>query len=1081
MHTSRHAPALVAALIALSPAVLLAQQRRSNEPLETDSRPLRFRYLGPPSAGRISAVAGILGNIATYYAGAASGGVWKTTDGGKTFEPVFDAQPVQAIGALAVAPSDPNVVWAGTGEAWVIRPSDVMGDGIYKSTDAGKTWTNRGLRETGRIGRVIVHPGDPNVVYACALGRATGPQPERGVYRTRDGGATWERVLHVDADTGCSGLAMDAKDPNVLLAGTWQVVMHTWAMFSGGPGSGVYLSRDGGTTWNKLENGLPKPPVGKIDVAIAPTNSRRMYALVQTPNQGSLWRSDDAGTSWRVVSWDRTLIGRAGYYIRLGVSTGDENEVLVASSTLHRSTDGGRTFTDLRGGCGDCHDVWIDPANPDHFVVTGDNSMGITTTHGRSFTPVTLPIGQMYHVAVDDRVPYWVYSNRQDGPTVRGPSDTPVPVTNVPSYAERRAGPGGPGPGGGGLGGGGAVPPSPWQQRIGGCESGFTLPLPGDPEVVWATCYGNEVTRWDGRLNRARSVSPWIHTLDSPPTRLKYRCHWTPPLAIDPFDPDTVYYGCQVIFRTSNAGQSWEVISPDLSTRDPSRIVSSGGVVGDNLGQFYGEVVYAIAPSPREKGLIWAGTNDGKIWNTRDGGKTWNDLTKNVTGLKEWGTVARIEPSSFDPRTAYVAVDHHIMDDRDPYLYKTADYGRTWRKISDGLPKGHPLDYALTVAENPNRRGMLFAGTGHGLYYSLDDGGTWTQLKDGLPAAPVTWVAVQKRHHDVVVSTYGRGLYALHDATPLEQSSEIAADAPAHLFTPRAAFRLGRSGRAEVNFHLKADGAAQLDVLDGQEVIRTLKLRGRAGLNRTAWDLRHEGPKQVELRTLPPDNPFIWDEPRFKGQATRPVIHWGIQGPQRLGPIAAPGQYSVRLTLDGKSWTRPLQVVKDPSIATPDADLVASTRTQIRIRDDINATVDMINRLEVVRKQVEDILQANQDGGEAGVVEELRTFDKKALDVELALLSRTEMHSDDKWYVEAYKVYLSLLWLSGVVGTGAGDVAGGADHRPTDAALTWLAEIERELAAARVAFTTLMEKELPVVNGAITAKGLPPLAAATTQ
>jgi photosystem II stability/assembly factor-like uncharacterized protein len=387
--------------------------------------------MGPPSSGRIAAVAGIPGDTRTYYAGAASGGVWKTTDGGATFAPIFDDQPVQAIGALAVAPSDPNIVWAGTGEAWVIRPSDVMGDGIYKSTDAGATWKKMGLDETGRIGRIIVHPSNPRIVFVCALGRTTGPQPERGVYRTTNGGESWDRVLFVDPDTGCSGLAMDAKDPDVLIAGTWQVVMHTWAMFSGGPGSGIHISRDGGTTWKKAEHpGLPKPPAGKIDVAIAPSDSKRMYALIQTPNQGSLWRSDDAGASWKVVSWDRRLIGRAGYYIRVSVNPANADEVLVANSSFHRSLDGGLTFSiSGGGGCGDCHDIWMDPKNPDHWVATGDGGMGITTNHGQSFTSVTLPIGQMYHVAVDNRVPYWIYSNRQDDGTMRGPSTSPVAST----------------------------------------------------------------------------------------------------------------------------------------------------------------------------------------------------------------------------------------------------------------------------------------------------------------------------------------------------------------------------------------------------------------------------------------------------------------------------------------------------------------------------------------------------------------------------------------------------------------------------------------------------------------------------
>jgi photosystem II stability/assembly factor-like uncharacterized protein len=1042
-----------------------AMQGRGGQPAQPQPvPPLRFRFMGPAPSGRIASVAGIPGDKTTYYAGAASGGVWKTTDGGQTFAPVFDDQPVQAIGALAVAPSDPKTVWAGTGEAWVIRPTDVTGDGIYKSADAGATWTHMGLRETGRIGRIVVHPSNPQIVFACALGRATGPQQERGVYRTTNGGTTWERVLFVDPDTGCSGIAMDAVDPNVLLAGTWQVVMHTHGMFSGGPGSAVYLSRDGGSTWTKLTSGLPKPAVGKIDVAIAPSDSRRMYALIQTANQGSLWRSDDAGANWRVVSRDRRLIGRAGYYIRVTVNPANADEVLVANSSFHRSTDGGLTFPITGGGCGDCHDIWMDPEDPGHWVATGDGGMGITTNHGESFTSIVLPIGQMYHVAVDNRVPYWIYSNRQDDGTMRGPADSPVPVSNVPSYAPPA--PAGPGRGGRGRGGGfGRGATTPWDTSIGGCESGFTIPNPRNPDVIWASCYGNEVTRYDHRTRRARSVSPWKHTLDHEPTKLKYRCHWTPPLAMDPFEDDTVYYGCQVIFRTANGGQSWDVISPDLSTGDPSRIVFSGGIIGDNLGQFYGAVVYAIAPSPIQKGLIWAGTNDGKVWYTRDGGKKWVDVTKNVTGMAPWGTIAKIEPSSFDPATAYMVVDYHIMDGRDPFIYKTADFGRTWTRISDGLPHGHPLAYVLSLAENPNRRGMLFAGTGNGFYHSMDDGKTWTQLGDGLPAAPVTWIVVQKDHHDVVVSTYGRGLYILGDITRLEQADRVTMTSGAFLYAPRPGFRQARSGSAEFLYTLQRapSGPVQIEILDAAgTVVRSMSSPGGEGLNRAAWDLRHDGPRQVELRTIPPDNPAIWEEPRFRGQQTRPIIHWGIQQPQRLGPIAAPGKYSVRLRADGATLSQPFEVLKDPAIASPVEDIAVSTKMQVRIRDDMNAAVDMINGIEIVRKQIEDHLKAH--AARPDVVKALRDLDARIMNAELQLLSRTELHSDDKWYVEAYRVYMNLVWLSGVVGTGAGDVAGGADYRPTDASVEVLAEIEKDLAAAKAAFDVLMQQEVPAYN-----------------
>jgi len=1055
------------ALLAVVAAIGLHAQRQGGAP-EGDQplEPLRFRYIGPASAGRIASVAGIPGDQKTYYAGAASGGVWKTTDGGQTFEPVFDDQPAQAIGALAVAQSNPSIVWAGTGEAWAIRDADVMGDGVYKSADAGKTWTNMGLRETGRIGRILIHPTNPDVVFACALGRTTGPQEERGVFRTTDGGRNWQRVLFVNPDTGCSGIDMDPKDPNVLLAGTWEVVMHTWAMFSGGPGSGVYRSRDGGATWQRLEHpGLPKSPVGKIDVAIAPSNGRRMFALIQTPNQGSLWRSDDAGDTWKAVSWDRRLIGRAGFYIRVAVNPQNPDEVFVANSSFHRSTDGGLTFPPNTTRCGDCHDIWIDPKNPDHWIVTDDAGMTITRDHAKTNISITLPIGQMYHVAIDDQVPYWVYSNRQDDGTMRGPSTSPVPVTNVPSYSAAQGARGGGFGGGGGGGGGRGGAAVAWQAGIGGCESGFTIAVPGNPDVVWATCYANEVTRFDNRLGSARSVSPWIHTLDSEPNKTKYRCHWTPPLAFDPFEKETVYYGCQVIFKTDDQGQTWKIISPDLSTQDPSRIVSSGGIVGDNLGQFYGEVVFAIAPSKLQKGLIWAGTNDGLIWFTRDGGRNWNNVTKNVSGLMRWGTIRKIEASRFDAGTAYVAVDYHLMDNREPFIYKTTDFGQTWTKLSDGLPKGHPLAYVLSLAENPNRKGMLFAGTGNGFYYSMNDGKTWTPIKDGLPAAPVSWIEVEPRYHDVVVSTYGRGLYILRDITRLEQQDQADQASAAYLFVPRAGFREARSGSADFLYSLKTASAdrVKFEIVDAAGVvIRRFDGPSRAGLNRAAWDMRHDGPAQVELRTIPPDNPHIWEEARFKGRDTRPIVHWGIQGTQRQGPLATPGRYTVRMSLGGAAYERPVDVLKNPKILTPASDLAASTAAQVRIRDDINETVAMINRLEVIRKQIEDQIKTN--AGRKPAEQALQALEKKMMEVELQLLSRTDLHSDDKWYVETYKVYMNLLWQMGVIGYGASDVAGGADYRPTDASLQVLETIEKDLAAAEAAYTTLIEKDVPAFN-----------------
>jgi photosystem II stability/assembly factor-like uncharacterized protein len=1032
----------VAACAAAGLALVVGGAVRAEEPAKAGPKPqtLAFRFIGPQEGNRVAAIVGVPGDPNTYYAGAASGGIWKSTDGGSKWEPTFDDQPVAAIGALAVAPSDPKTVWAGTGEAWAIRDIDVTGDGVYKSTDGGKTWSHMGLDETGRIGRILVDPTDPKTVYVCALGRLTGPHQWRGVFKTSDGGKTWSRSLFADANTGCSGLAMDPHDPKTLFAGMWQVEMHTWAENSGGPGSGVFVSHDAGATWKRLDKGLPHAPVGKIDVAVAPTDSKRVYALIQTDKQGSVWRSDDGGDTWKVTSWDRTLIGRAGYYIRLAVSPADKDKVLVASSGFHVSTDGGLTFPEVRWG-GDNHDIWMDPKDPDHFAISFDGGLAITTNGGKAMHNVSLPIGQMYHVAVDDQIPYRIYGNMQDNGTMS------VPVLPV------------------GEDGG-------WRHHMGGCESGFTFPDPHNPDVVWSSCYGAEVTRWDAKDERARSVSPWLHTLDAAPDQVRWRCHWTPPLVADPFDKNTIYFGCQNVLKTTDAGQTWTEVSPDLSTRDPSRVVSSGGLIADNLGQFYGEVVFAIAPSQIQRGLVWAGTNDGKVWYTTEGGGRWTDVTKNIKGLPTWGTVTSIEPSHFDPGTAYVSVDAHLVDDRDPYIFKTTDFGRTWTRISGGLPKG-PLAYVRNVSEDPNQKGLLFAGTGNALYYSLDDGAAWTRLKDGLPPSPVTWTVVQKRFHDLVVSTYGRGWYVLDDIAPLEEMARQPTTEDVRLFAPRPTYRLGRGETAFVDFALKSDpkSPATVEILDPSgAVVRSLSQPAKAGLNRVTWDLRWGDLKTVILRTTPPEDPHIWEEARFKGKTSRPVTHWGMSVHQR-GPLAAPGRYTARLTVDGKSYTAPLEILADPASPAPPAEIEASVKLQLRIRDDVARVADTVNQLEQMRHQLEE-MKAAPDADVAA----LQAMDAKLQTVEYEMFSKDLAPSDDKYYVSAYKIYFNLLWLNAEIGSGAGDVAGGFGHGPTAVEPKLVAMLEDQLKTAEAHYDAVMSTEVAAFNRARAAKGLTQLA-----
>ncbi len=1053
--------------------------------------PLRFRYMGPAPAGRIASVAGVPGDPTTYYLGSASGGVWKSTDSGATFEPIFDDQPVSAIGSIAVADADHNTVWVGTGEPWVIRYSDVMGDGVYVSKDAGATWKHVGLVDTGRIARVLIHPTDPNTVYVCAEGRLTGPQEERGVFKTTDGGANWKRVLFVDQKTGCSGLAIDQHDPNTLLAGTWQVEQHTWAELSGGPGSGVYITHDGGDKWTKITNGMPKSPVGKIDVGIAASDPKRMYALIQTADQGSLWRSDDAGATWKTVSWDRSLIGRAGYYIRMMVNPQNADDVFISSSSFHRSVDGGKNFSGNGGqvagvpqgqgwaSCGDCHDIWIDSKDPVHYALTDDGGANFNTRNGQ--VRVSLPNGQMYHVHVDNRVPYWIYSNRQDDGTMRGPSTVseqtgsgrlpegstmPQPQAGFGGRGGRGAGRGAQAPpaappttaGAPGRGGRGTAPAQPedfggfggrargatlaWQPNIGGCESGFTIPDPTNADIVYASCYGNKVTRWDARTGTARSIEPWMVSLDSPPNEAKYRCHWTAPMAIDPFDSRNVLYGCQVILKTSNGGQSWTEFSPDLSTKDPSRVVSNGGLVGDNY--------------------------------TKDNGAQWNDVTKNFKDLPPWGTFTQIWPSTFDAGSAYVAVSFHLMDDRKPYIYKTTDFGSTWTKINGNIPTGHPLDYVLSLSGNPNRKGMLFAGTAHAFYYSLDEGGTWARFKDGLPPAPVSWITVEPRFHDVVISTYGRGLYILPNITLFEQTGTTTGVAPGmtKLFDPVPIVRQARDVFQQANrphFQLALAAApsapVKMEILDaGGKVLRAQMVAAHAGLNGINWDLRLDPPTLVELRTAPAENPHIYEEARFQStEGVRRITHWGIT-PQTGVPMASPGKYQVRFTVDGTAHTAPFEVIKDPAVAASVEDLQTSTAAQMRIRDDISQTSEMVNKMELWRRQIQDQIKAN--AGKAAVVKALTDLNEMIWGVESKLVSRSEVLSDDKYFPEAYKVYMNLIWLSGGVGQGASDEAGSIDYRPTETQMQVLEVIEKDLASAKSGFEKLSSTDLPAFNKA---------------
>jgi len=933
---------------------------------------LDYRYIGPVG-NRTIAVAGIPGDPNVYYAGAASGGIFKTVDGGIHWQPIFDDEPVSSVGALAVARSDPSIVWAGTGESF-IRSHISLGWGVYKSVDAGKTWKLMGLENTGRIARVLINPHNPDIVYVCALGHAYGPQPDRGVFRTTDGGKTWDKVLFVDEHSGCSDLAMDPNNPQVLFAGTWQVVIHTWGRESGGPGSGLWMSRDGGTTWKRLTgHGLPTREIGKVGVAIAPTNSDHIYALIETgdgvplngqpTDSGELWASTDGGETWTLVSYDRQLGGRTHYYNRVVVSPDNENEAYFLAAAFSKTLDGGKTTIDVPRDeypGGDNHDMWIDPTNADRMIVANDGNVSISTTHGRSWLRQQLAIGQMYHVEVDNRVPYDVYGNRQDGPSYRGPS-------NSKSF---------------GFGGfGGLITRADWHS-IGGGESGWATPDPVDSNIVWSTASGSGsrggiVVRFDERTRTFRNVEVWPLTTGGwPAADLKYRFVWDAPFLISPHDHNTIYIGSQYVHVSTDGGNSWKVISPDLTLNDKSRQQMSGGLTPDNIGVEYAGVVYAIAESPLKAGVIWAGTNDGLVQVTQDGGAHWTNVTANMPGLPPWGSVRSIEPSHFDTATAYLTVDFHQVNNRDPFVYRTTDYGKTWKLIVDGIQKS-PLSYAHIIREDPFRRGLLFLGTENALYVSFNDGDLWQPLQNDLPHAPVYGLVIQKHFHDLVVATYGRGFWIMDDITPLEQLTPDVQAADAHLFPPRPAYRFRpvennvgptddqTAGRnppygASINYWLKAPPAGEVTITiqdAAGQTVRTLRGPKQAGLNRVWWDLRDRPTPEVVMRVTPEYASWV-----DVGADGRPM-----PGVSRLTILQLPGTYTVKLRVGSQEYSQPLTVLKDPNSGGSEQEIGQQVALLRQIKGAQDSVVRMLNTIELVRYQLQSlsrVLAADRAGAD---------------------------------------------------------------------------------------------------------------------
>ncbi|HEV2299474.1 MAG TPA: hypothetical protein VGR72_13280 [Candidatus Acidoferrales bacterium] len=1067
------------ALVMLFGAVLghAQEERMTSSPFSQMS----FRYIGPPG-NRATAVAGVPGNSFVYYVGAASGGIFKSTDGGIHWDPIFDSQPVSSIGSIAISATDPNIIWVGTGEPF-IRSHISIGNGIYRSTDAGKTWTYMGLEKTGRIANVIIDPRNPDIVLACSLGTAYGPQPERGVYRTMDGGKTWDKVLFVDENTGCSDMTMDPSNSHVLFAGMWQMEIHTWGRTSGGPGSGLFKSTDGGVTWKRLEgHGLPHPPVGRIAVRVAPSDSERVYALIETgdgvpwngnPGQsGQLWRSDDGGENWQLVNSDRNIRGRTHYYTREEISPSDENEVYFFSAAFSHTLDGGHTLTPLpQGPGGDNHEMWIDPTNGDRMAVVNDGGVSISVNHGRSWDHIQLPIAQIYHVTVDDQIPYNVYGNKQDDGSYRGPSNS----MQFGFFGGR-----GPGP----------ISRSVWEGIDGG-ESGFATVDPVNNNIVWNSgtgsgSVGGTVILDDLRTKQARQVEVWPETtIGAPAADVKYRFNWEFPITISPHDHNKVYVGSQFVHVTADGGNSWQIISPDLTRNDKSKMGISGGLTPDNIGVEYAGVVFSIAESPKEAGVIWAGTNDGLVQITRDGGKSWTNVTANIPGLPEWGTVSNIEASRYAAGKAYVTVDFHQMNNRDPFVYKTSDYGKTWTQITNGIPHSM-LSYAHCIREDLVRPGLLYLGTENALYVSFDDGANWQPLESGLPHAPVYWIAAQERFHDLALSTYGRGFWILDDLTPIEQFTNEVRASDAHLFAPRDAYRFRNISEpasvtydpttghnppygASINYFLKSapKDDVKLAILDASgKIVRTLDakdLKKEAGINRIWWDLRFEPTKQIKLRTSPLYAPDV----TAGTEGWRPA-----PGVGQISLLAPPGTYTVKLTVGGHDYTQKLNVLKDPHSAGTIADIQTQMKLILALQDEMNTMAEDVNQIESVRAQLVSLqAQLGDDENSKSIRTAADELNTKLIGVEGNLLQlKATGHGQDDVRWESMLLD-KLDYLARQVGT--------SDFAPTTQQVAVHDMLKQQVAKYHDATQQLMTKDVAAFNSMLRGKSISNIIAKT--
>ncbi|HEY3028242.1 MAG TPA: hypothetical protein VGJ55_18995 [Pyrinomonadaceae bacterium] len=1043
---------------------------------ETDAlKTLQWRAIGPFRGGRSTAVAGVASQPMVFYFGGTGGGVWKTTDGGINWEAVSDGSVfgTGSVGAIGLSDSDPNTVYVGMGES-PIRGNVSHGDGVYKSTDAGKTWKRIGLEDTRQISRIRVHPKNPDIVYVAAQGHVWAPNQQRGVFRSKDGGKTWDKVLFRSDKAGACDLIIDPANPNNIYAGFWEVYRKPWTLESGGSGSGIFKSTDGGDTWSEItrNQGLPKGTIGIVGITVSPANPDRVWAIVEAED-GGVFRSDNGGKTWTKTNEQRNLRQRAWYYSRIYADSKNADTVYVLNTGFYKSNDAGKTFTSISVPHGDNHDLWIAPDDPNRMINSNDGGANVSFNGGKSWSEQDQPTAQFYRVALDNDFPYHVYGAQQDNSTVRISSrSTSSGITREDWF------------------------------DVGGGESGWIAPSPKDSEIVFAGSYDGLITRYDHHTDQLRDVNPYPNNpMGWGADALKYRFQWNFPIVFSPHDPNTLYAGANVLFKSTNEGQSWQVISPDLTRNDKSKQLSSGGpITKDNTSIEYYDTIFTVMESPVQAGTIWSGSDDGLVYVTRDGGKDWANVTPPKEIMPEWIQINSLEASPFDPASAYVAATMYKFDDYKPYLYKTSDYGKTWKKITSGIP-----DNAFTrvVREDPNKRGLLYAGTETGMYMSLDDGANWLSMQFNLPVVPITDLAIHKRERELVAATQGRSFWIFDELPLLHQMTAAGRNTvlETQLFKPKDAYRMPGGG----GFNLPATATIGKNPPNGVVVYYSLKTKpatdvvlefldagGKSIRKFTAKAPKPQptpAPGTAQVQT-PPEQPqapsgeesesfgrggaparvttdvglnrFVWDLRYAEAVRFPGMILWA--GETR-GPRIAPGSYQVKLTVDGKTMTEAFEVKPDPRLQTTPADYARQLDLALKIRDKLNETHNAIVQIRDVRKQVEDLLKRVKDQPGAKAINDAgTTLNKNLTSVEEALYQTKNQSSQDPLNFPI-RLNNKLAALGGVVS--------GSETPPTDQSLVVYDEIVTQIEAQLQRLAQLMKTDVPAFNQLVHDQNIP--------